>query len=74
MDKIKGSLTLSRFIHRQALAAVGLGGWAEGRPIAKGKGVNPNELLPADHRHIDPICGAFEINVMVKIYKVENEK
>jgi anaerobic selenocysteine-containing dehydrogenase len=73
-DKIKGRLTLSRFIHRRALGAVGLGGWAEGRPIAKGKGVNVNELLPADHKHIDPICGAFEINVMVKIHNVKDEK
>jgi hypothetical protein len=53
---------------------VGLGGWAKGRPIAKGKGINFNELLPADHKHIDPICGAFEINVMVKAYKPEDRK
>jgi hypothetical protein len=48
---------------------IGLGGWAEGRPIARGKGTNFNVLLPADHRHIDPICGSFEINVKVKAYK-----
>ena len=34
-------------------------------------GTNFNVLLPADQRHIDPICGAFEICVKVKAYKAE---
>jgi molybdopterin-containing oxidoreductase family molybdopterin binding subunit len=72
--KVTGRIKLSRLIHRRAVAMVGLGGWAKGRPIAKGKGINFNELLPADHKHIDPICGAFEINVMVKAYKPEDRK
>ena len=73
-DKITGCVKLSRFVHRQAVAVVGLGGWAKGRPIARGRGINFNELLPADHRHIDPICGAFEICVKVKAYKVGSDK
>ncbi len=73
-DKVTGKVKLSQLIHRQAVAMVGLGGWAKGRPIALDKGVNFNELLPADQKHIDPICGAFEINVMVKAYKVGKEK
>ncbi|MFC1874407.1 molybdopterin-dependent oxidoreductase [Chloroflexota bacterium] len=73
-DKVTGKLKLSRMIHRKAVAMLGLGGWARGRPIARGKGVNFNVLLPADHKHIDPICGAFEINVMVKAGKVEAGK
>jgi molybdopterin-containing oxidoreductase family molybdopterin binding subunit len=73
-DKITGRVKLSRFVHHQAVAVVGLGGWAKGRPIAKGKGINFNELLPADHKHIDPICGAFEICVKLKAYKVGSVK
>lgn len=73
-NKVTGRVKLSQMIHRQAVAMVGLGGWAKGRPIAKGKGVNFNELLPADQKHIDPVCGAFEINVMVKAYKVASGK
>ncbi|MBI4295951.1 MAG: molybdopterin-dependent oxidoreductase [Chloroflexi bacterium] len=73
-DKVTGRVKLSQLVHRQAVAVVGLGGWAKGRPIALGKGINFNELLPADHKHIDPICGAFEINVMVKAYKVDGRK
>jgi len=69
-DKIVGPCKLSKLIHRRVVAVVGLGGWAKGRPIARGKGMNFNELLPADCRHMDPICGAFEINVMVKATKV----
>jgi len=47
----------------------------EGRPVARGKGINFNTLLPADHRHVDPVCGAFEICVKVKAYRwrVHNE-
>src|SRR3972149_8165710 len=73
-DKITGKVKTSQLIHRQAVAMVGLGGWAKERPVAKGKGVNFNELLPADQKHIDPICGAFEINVMVKVYKADGRK
>ena len=69
-DKVSGRVKLSQLVHKQAVAAVGLGGWAKGRPIARGKGLNFNNLLPADHKHIDPITGAFEINVKVKAYKV----
>ena len=72
--KVSGRVKLSRMIHRQAVAFVGLGGWAKGRPVALGKGTNFNELLPADHKHIDPICGAFEICVKVKAYKVDPEQ
>lgn len=70
-DKVTGKVKLSQLIHRQAVSMVGLGGWAKGRPIAKGVGVNFNDLLPADQKHIDPICGGFEISVMVKAYKVQ---
>jgi anaerobic selenocysteine-containing dehydrogenase len=73
-DKVTGRVKLSRLVHRQAVAVIGLGGWAKGRPIARGKGVNFNELLPADYKHIDPICGAFEICVKVKAYKVKSAK
>lgn len=72
-DKVTGRVKLSRLVHRQAVAVVGLGGWAKGRPVAFGKGANFNELLVADHKHIDPLCGAFEICVKLKAYKVDSE-
>ncbi|MFC1921632.1 molybdopterin dinucleotide binding domain-containing protein, partial [Chloroflexota bacterium] len=71
-DSVTGRVKLSKFVHRQAVSVVGLGGWAKGRPVAKGKGINFNVLLPADHKHIDPLCGAFEICVKLKAYKVED--
>ena len=73
-NKATGRVKLSRLIHQQAVAVVGLGGWAKGRPVALGKGTNFNELLVADHKHIDPLCGAFEICVKVKAYKVDSEQ
>ena len=36
--------------------------------------VTDPRLLPADHKHVDPICGAFEICVKVKAYKVGGAK
>ena len=48
----------------------GQGGlWADGRPIAKGKGSNFCKLLPSYLRHYDPITGNIETAVAVKIYK-----
>ncbi len=71
---VKGKVKLSQLIHRKSVAMLGLGSWAKGRPIAQGIGVNFNDLLPADQKHHDPICGAFEICVMVKVNKVEQPR
>jgi len=73
-DKVTGRVKLSQAIHPRAVAIVGLGGWAKGRPVAKGKGVNFNELLRADYKHMCPVVGSFEIVVRVKAYPVEDEK
>jgi hypothetical protein len=38
-------------------------------PVAKGKGVNFNGLLPTDLEHIDKISTALDHCVQVRIYK-----
>jgi anaerobic selenocysteine-containing dehydrogenase len=70
-DKVEGSVKLSRLIHPRVLAVVGLGGWAKGRPIAKGKGVSFNSLLRADHKHMCPVVGSLEIVSRMKAYTVK---
>jgi len=65
---------LAEAIHPQVIGMVGLGGWARGRPIARGKGVNYNQLLSIDAKHICPIVGAVEESVRVKAYKAEANK
>jgi anaerobic selenocysteine-containing dehydrogenase len=70
-DKVEGRVKLSRLIHPRALAVVGLGGWAKGRPIAKGKGVNFNSLLRADYKHMCPVVGSLEIVSRMKAYTVK---
>ena len=45
------------------------GHWAF-NPIAKGKGVNPNKIIPTGEGYIDPISGQQAFNdTKVKVYK-----
>jgi len=68
-DTQTGRVKLTELIHPRVVAAVGLGSWAKGRPIAKGKGINPNALLRHDQRHFCPISGAAEPTARVKAYR-----
>ena len=62
-DKLTGTgETEPQLIHPKVVAAVGLGGWAKGKPIAKGKGINPNALLREDQHHICLISGGSRTN------------
>ncbi|MDZ7698314.1 MAG: molybdopterin-dependent oxidoreductase [Deltaproteobacteria bacterium] len=70
-DKVEGRVKTSQLVHPKVLAVVGLGGWAKGRPIAKDKGVNFNELLRADYKHMCPVVGSFEICSRLKAYKIK---
>ena len=70
-DKVEGRVKLSLLIHPQVLGVVGLGGWAKGRPIAKGKGVNFNTLLRSDYKHMCPVVGSLEIVSRVKAHTVK---
>ncbi|MFC1902090.1 molybdopterin-dependent oxidoreductase [Chloroflexota bacterium] len=68
-DKITGNVKLTQLIHPKVVAAVGLGSWAKGKPIAQGKGVNPNALLRLDQKRFCPISGSAEPTARVKAYK-----
>ena len=70
-DKETGMVKLSQLIHPGVVAAVGLGSWAKGEPIARGKGINPNALLRQDQHHACWISGSAEPTARVKAYKNE---
>jgi molybdopterin-containing oxidoreductase family molybdopterin binding subunit len=70
-NKISGKVKVTELIHPKVVAAVGLGSWAKGRPISRGKGVNPNALIKPDQYHMCPITGSVEPTVRVKAYTVE---
>ncbi len=46
------------------------GHWAQGQPIARGKGTNFDNLLCMDWEHMDPVCGTIETAVRVGVRKV----
>ena len=49
--KVRATVKLTQCIHPQAVGVGGhFGHWAPGMPIARGKGINFNSLLPTDHR------------------------
>jgi len=68
--KAKAVVKLTQCIHPETVGVGGhFGHWAPGMPIAKGKGVSFNSLLPTDLDHIDMISTALDHCVEVKIYK-----
>jgi anaerobic selenocysteine-containing dehydrogenase len=68
--KVRATVKLTQCIHPEA---VGIGGhfghWSAGMPVARGKGINFNSLLPTDIDHIDMISSALDHCVQVKVYK-----
>jgi len=66
-DKVSGNVKITHLIHPQVVAMTGLGSWAKGRPLAKGKGANPNKLLRLDQDYVCPITGTLEITASAKV-------
>jgi molybdopterin-containing oxidoreductase family molybdopterin binding subunit len=70
VTKVRAKVKLTQCIHPQAVGVGGhFGHTSPGMPIARGKGVNFNSLLPTDLDHIDKISTALDHCVEVKVYK-----
>jgi molybdopterin-containing oxidoreductase family molybdopterin binding subunit len=68
--KARAKVKLTQCIHPQAVGVGGhFGHWSPGMPIARGKGVNFNSLLPCDLDHVDKISTALDHCVEVRVYK-----
>lgn len=71
--KTEGVLQTRQGIHPEAMGVMGVSGhWAEGQPIAKGKGVNFNSLIDTKVEDLDPICGTVDICVKCKLTRIGN--
>ncbi|MBI2987230.1 MAG: molybdopterin-dependent oxidoreductase [Deltaproteobacteria bacterium] len=68
--KVRAKAKLTQCIHPQVVGVAGhFGHWSPGMPIARGKGINFNSLLPTDLEHIDKISTALDHCVEVRLYK-----
>ncbi|MFQ5851871.1 MAG: molybdopterin-dependent oxidoreductase, partial [Candidatus Binatia bacterium] len=68
--KVRAKAKLTQCIHPQVVGVAGhFGHWSPGMPIAQGKGINFNALLPTDLEHIDKISTALDHCVQVRLYK-----
>jgi molybdopterin-containing oxidoreductase family molybdopterin binding subunit len=66
--RVKGVAKVTECIHPQVVGIAGVfGSWAEGKPVAKGKGVHFNSLLPLDMKRIDPISSGVDSCIRVKV-------
>jgi molybdopterin-containing oxidoreductase family molybdopterin binding subunit len=73
--KVTGRLKTMEGIHPKTIAIAGCSGhWANGLPIAKGKGTNFDVLLELDWKHIDPLSMNMETCVRAKVYKVKEHE
>jgi anaerobic selenocysteine-containing dehydrogenase len=70
-SKVEGRLRVTELVHPECVNTCGtFGHWAKGLPIAKGKGVLHNRLLPKPSlERIDTLSGQVDHCVRVKVFK-----
>jgi molybdopterin-containing oxidoreductase family molybdopterin binding subunit len=70
VEEVRARVKLTQCIHPEAVGIAGhFGHWAPGMPVAQGKGVSFNSLLPTEMERIDRISTALDHCVEVKVYK-----
>lgn len=68
--KAKGRARLAEGIHPEVVGVANYGGhWSPHMPVARGKGVFFNALLPLDMEHTDPVSITMDCDARVKVYK-----
>jgi molybdopterin-containing oxidoreductase family molybdopterin binding subunit len=66
--KVKGVAKVTECIHPEVIGIAGVfGSWARGKPVAKGKGVHFNSLLPLNMDRVDPISSGVDSCIRVKV-------
>jgi len=69
--RVEGVARCSQCIHPEVIAiASSLGHWARGLPVARGKGVHFNSLVPYGIDHIDLVSGQVDLCARVRVTKV----
>jgi thiosulfate reductase/polysulfide reductase chain A len=69
VGRVKGVVKASECIHHECVGIAGNFGSMFEHPIAKGKYPHFNALLPRGIRYQEPVGGAMEMGVRVKVYK-----
>jgi len=70
VKKVKAIAHVSQTVHPEVLGIAGHAGhWSKGKPLAQGKGVNFNGLLPLHINKFDVISGALEHCAALKVSK-----
>ncbi len=65
---VTGQVWLTQGIHPKTVAiAVIAGHWAKGMPLARGKGIHFNTLVPLDLNNVDKLSSAFDSKVKVRV-------
>lgn len=71
--RVKGRVRLTEAIHPEGLGIAACAGhWADGMPVAKGKGVFFNELLDLDWEHASPANLNLDLCARVRVTLVES--
>ncbi|MBI4528209.1 MAG: molybdopterin-dependent oxidoreductase [Deltaproteobacteria bacterium] len=66
--KVKGQAKVTECIHPEVVGIAGMfGSWSDGKPVAKGKGVHFNSLLPISLDRIDPVSTGVDSCIRVKV-------
>ncbi len=70
--RVKGRLRLVQGIHPEVLGIANNGGhWSPHMPIAQGKGVFFEALMPLTWKHLDPVSVTIDCDARVKVVKAE---
>jgi molybdopterin-containing oxidoreductase family molybdopterin binding subunit len=68
VGRVKGEAKVTECIHPEVVGIAGVfGSWAKGKPIAKGKGVHFNNLLPISIDRVDPVSSGVDSCIRVKV-------
>ncbi|MBI4490687.1 MAG: molybdopterin-dependent oxidoreductase [Deltaproteobacteria bacterium] len=68
VGRVKGEAKVTECIHPEVVGIAGVfGSWAKGKPIAKGKGVHFNNLLPISVDRVDPVSSGVDSCIRVKV-------
>ncbi len=69
--RVRAEAKVSQCIHPEVVGIAScLGHWAKGLPVAKGKGVHFNTLVPYGWDHLDMVSGQVDLCARVKVSKV----
>jgi molybdopterin-containing oxidoreductase family molybdopterin binding subunit len=70
--RVTGQAKVTECIHPEVVGIAGVfGSWARGKPVARGKGVHFNTLVPISLDRLDPISTGVDACVRVKVSRAE---